>query len=190
MLEKQTVNGVVEARSEKEIPTKFGPKQKVSFLVNGEWYGTFSNKNNSESLSKVLANDIVKIEFTANGNFKNLDTIEVVAKNVPAEVAKIKKERGAEVAKEVVASVQILADKDLKITYNGSLKSAIAFVDVAIRHDLVALPVKKSEKLDALYLLVKEFTNRFVADTYTAKLKLEPKEETKSVEIMVNEFQE
>lgn len=167
----EVVNGVVEAISKKEnVKTKFGFKTKTAFLVNGEWYGALGNKNNEEALALVKENDIVKIEYSVNGNFKNLETVEVIAENVPVEIAKVKKSLPKDVAKEVEASVQKLADKDLKITYNGSLKSAIEFVDLLMRNEMLPIPTKKADKADVVYEYVKEYTNRFVRDTYNAQL--------------------
>src|SRR4030065_1108457 len=181
-----TVNGVVEAVSRKDIKTKFGMRNKVSVLVNGEWYGAVANKENEEVMAKVKENDIVKVEYTKNGDFKNVDSVEIIAENTPQAVEEIKKTKGEKGAKEVAESVQKLNDKDLRITYNGSLKSAIEFVDMALRNDLLAIPTKKADKLDAVYEYVKEYTNRFVTDTYTAQLKLDDnkeKETTKEREV-------
>lgn len=178
----EVVNGVVEARSIKDgIKTKFGPRTKYSFKVNGDWYGALESKALAEKLKQVNENDIVKITYSVNGDFKNLEDVEVVAQNVPVQQS-VPTKTSSKVSQEVAASVQTLAEKELRISYNGSLKSAIAFVEAAAKLDLLALPTKKAEKLDAFYEYVVEYTNKFVRDTYLAKLNLatEEKEETTS----------
>lgn len=154
-----TIEGVVE----KVNTTYSGPESprkwiKKSVLVNEVWYGGFVNKDNEAVLSQVKEGDAVKVEYETKGKYINLVGLTILSKAAAA------------ASPAVAASASTVLDKDLRITYNGSLKSAVAFVEAAAKLDLLALPAKKDAKLDAFYEYVKYYTDVFVADTYAAKL--------------------
>lgn len=151
------IEGAVERISEsKSAPGAAKKWIKKAMLVNGEWYSTFVNKDNMDELNHVQEGNAVRITFETNGQFKNLQKVVVL--------------EGKTVSKQVATSVQNLNEKDLRITYNGSLKSAIEFVSLANAAGALALPSKKNELADALYEYVKHYANAFTADTYAAKL--------------------
>lgn len=155
----QTIKGVVEKVSE-QYSKAGSPKKwvKKSFLVDGKWFGAFINKDNDAVLGSVREGSTIEVEYEMKGEFFNV--VKVSTLSAPAAAA----------SPQVQESVAKLNDKDIRITYNGSLKSAIAFVEAGVRLDMIALPVKKDAKLDAFYEYVKHYTNVFVADTYAAKL--------------------
>lgn len=164
----ETITGVVE-----KINTTFSPTgaprkwTKKSFLVNGEWFGGFLDKNNVGSMEKVQEGNSVKLTFEVKGNFKNLLDIAVVAEAPPTVVA---------VALPAPASTSQpynVQEKDMRMAYNGALKSAVPFIETALRMDLISLPVKKADKLDAFYEYVKEYATKFVRDSYNVKLEEE-----------------
>lgn len=155
----QTVKGVVE-----KVNTQFSPAgsarkwSKKSVLVDGKWFGAFINKDNQAVLDAVTEGSTVSVEFEPKGEFNNVIRVELLSATKVATIPEVQK------------SVAALTEKDLRITYNGSLKSAIAFVEAAAKLDMLALPAKKDAKLDAFYEYVKYYTNVFTADTYAAKL--------------------
>lgn len=155
----QTISGVVEKTSSQESAPGAARKwTKKSFLVDGTWYGVFVNKDNSAKLASINPGSTVKIEFEVSGKFSNAISVEVLS---AAQAA---------ASPEVAKSVDTLNEKDLRITFNGSLKSALAFVEVAMRLDMLPLPAKKDARADAFYKYVVHYTNLFVAETYAAKL--------------------
>lgn len=154
-----TIEGVVEKvgtfESEPGSPRKWVKK---SVLIDGAWFGAFVNKDNEAVLNKVKAGDSVRVEYENKGKFVTLLNLTILS---DVEAAK---------SPAVAASAATISEKDVRITYNGSLKSAVAFVEAAAKLDLLALPAKKDAKLDAFYEYVKYYTDVFTADTYSAKL--------------------
>lgn len=78
-----TVTGVVESIS---INAGKSPKGKAwtkyGFKVDGEWYSGFRSAENAAQLDAVNEGSTVQIEFTINGQWKNLDSITVTSESV------------------------------------------------------------------------------------------------------------
>ena len=155
----QKVSGVVEKTND-QVSKPGSPKKwkKKSVLVDGKWFGAFLNAENTATLSAITEGSTVEVEYETKGEFFNVISITLLS------------DKKAAASPQVQESVSRMNDKDIRITYNGSLKSAIHFVEAAAKLDLLALPTKKDAKLDAFYEYIKHYTNIFVADTYAAKL--------------------
>ena len=60
------VTGIIEQKSQREVNTKFGPKQSYSIKVNGEWYSAGFKPCPYEEGQTICA------DYTTNGAYKNI----------------------------------------------------------------------------------------------------------------------
>jgi hypothetical protein len=156
------ITGIVEKVSEQQSPEGSPRKwSKKSFLVNGEWLGTFISKENKAQLNAPQEGDAVKVTYEVKGNFKNLTAIEVVAKSNDEPVV-----GKQSYANPVPYNVQ---DKDYRITFLASRRDAVEFINNAISHGMISLGTKKSDQLDNFYAYVNEYAHKFAEDAYIGR---------------------
>lgn len=162
----EKVSGIVEKVNEQNSPADAVRKwTKKAFNINGEWYSAFVTKENAVKLNSVNEGDVVDVTFNVKGNFKNLNNIEVVARN---------ESPGGGLASEKHSPNQAakpynVHDREYRITYLASRKDAIEFVKVAIELGLVTLGSKKAEKLDIFEDLVNEYASKFAEAAYVPR---------------------
>lgn len=155
-----TVEGVVEKVSEMKAPVGSAKSwTKKGMLVNGEWYNSFVNKDNQAALDRVAQGATVKITTEQNGKYTNVTSVEVMsAAQAAASPAAVK-------------SAVVASDKDFRITYLASRRDALEFVTKLLPLDILPLPTKKSDKVDAIIGYIDYYADKFAATAMNAKLK-------------------
>lgn len=132
---------------------------KKSFKINADWYSAFLNKDNKAMLEAVNEGDSVRVGYITKGDFKNLDSIETVARAEKNPVPTAGK------AAPVPYNPNV---KEKRITFLASRRDAIEFVKALIQTESVSLGAKKGDKADIFYGLVNKYAARMAADAWDA----------------------
>jgi hypothetical protein len=152
----ETVSGIVEKVTEQNSPAGAARKwTKKAFNINGDWYSAFVTKENAVELNSVNQGDAVEVTYETKGNFRNIVGVRIVAQNTAAPAS--------------TTNVYNPIDKDYRITYLASRRDAIEFVKAAVQLELVSLPTKKADKLDAFEDLVNEYASKFAEAAYVPR---------------------
>jgi len=140
-----TVTGKVEAISAKPRGngTAYGIK-----MSDGNWYG------HGFTAPVFAKGDSISFSWDANGAFKNID-ISTVTKE---------QQQQAPVQSSGGKSSGGYNDTQISIQYQSSRKDAIEVIGVALAHDALPLPTKKSDRYDAIVAAVNDLTGVFYAD--------------------------
>ncbi len=169
-------SGVVEKVSTQEGQGNYGPWTKVSFQINGQWYGTFEKKDNKKMLHSVSEGDVVSVVFDKKGDFNNLTSIEVEksVKDFDDDLGKVKAFQGQDKAQPApakdTAKPYNVQEKDYRITFQAATKVALPFVQFALEKELLTLG-KGKNKVDALQEYVLAYADVFARAFWEAKYK-------------------
>lgn len=153
------IEGVVEKVSEQKSP--MGSKRKWTrrgLLIDGAWFNVFVNQENQDVMDSITQGCAVKLETKQDGEYTNVVKIEVMT---PSQ---------AKASPEAAKSVASYADKDYRITYLASRRDALEFVTKLLPLDLLPLPTKKSDKVDAIVGYIEYYADKFAAAAMAAKL--------------------
>lgn len=155
-----TVEGVVEKVSEMKAPVGSAKVwTKKGLLVNGDWYNAFVSKENQAILGSVSQGDAVRITTEQNGKYVNVTNVERMG---AAQAA---------ASPQVVKSASVASEKDYRITYLASRRDALALVTSLLPLDVLPLPAKKADKVDAIIGYISYYADKFAATAMNAKLK-------------------
>lgn len=137
--------GYVQKLSTKQGQGRNGPYTMYNVNIDGEWYGHgFKPPQCNEG-------DYVQFNVIQKGQYKNADSISVVANN---NVASAPAPASAPVAALPVNK------KDVSIHFQSCRKDAIQTVGILLAHEAVKLPAKQADKFDAAMALIDEITNQ------------------------------
>lgn len=130
--------GIVE-----DLNTKSGANYfQYRFKIDGDWYGMFTDKG---KFDHVNLGDTVEFTFFEKGKYKNIndDSFEVVK---------------AATKQESTSRQQKNDQTGERIFYSGTQKPAVELVAFMVSNEIVKLPTKQADKMDAVLDLVKETT--------------------------------
>lgn len=145
----QTIEGVVEQLGQREVNTKYGPKTSFSIKVGNEWLSA------GFKAPQAQKGQTVRVVYTTNGNYKNVDTIEVI--DSTPKVAETPKSSGTD-----------WDAKDKRIALMSCRNSALQLVEIAVAAGATPfLPTKKEDKFEALEAFVAMQTQKYFEQLYT-----------------------
>lgn len=142
------VSGTVEKVSEKDA----GTYTQVSILLNGEWYGKFGTLLKDET---VVAGDVINLEVSQNGKYKNWESYEVVTKSSPKHV-------------DTTKPGEAYNNNQFRFTYQGARNAAIELAALLISKDLLPIPTVKSKQIGAVMGFINEATKDFTLEAWNA----------------------
>lgn len=126
----------------------FQKNGRYSICIDDVWYG---GPNAGKVKPDCNDGDQVEFEFTANGNFKNITSINVVG--------------GGATSPASSNTSAPAGSRDVAILHQSCRKDAIALVAAALEASAMPLPAKNADKLDAVLAMVDDLTGRFFIDT-------------------------
>ena len=154
------IEGVVEKVSEQKSPVGSNRKwTKKGLLINDAWFNVFVNQDNQDLMDSIAQGSVVKLETKQDGAYTNVVKVELMS------------QAQAKASPEAVKSASSYADKDYRITYLASRRDALEFVTKLLPLDLLPLPAKKSDKVDAIVGYIEYYADKFAAVAMAAKLK-------------------
>ena len=155
-----TIEGVVEKVSEQKSPAGSARKwTKKGLLIDGAWFNIFVNHDNQNLMNSITQGSAVKLETQQDGAYTNVVKVELVSPSA------------AKASPVIAKSVANYAEKDYRITYLASRRDALEFVTKLLPLDLLPLPSKKTDKVDAILGYVEHYADKFAAVAMAAKLK-------------------
>lgn len=118
--------------------------------------------------------DVISFNVTYNGKYRNMDmdSVEVLGKAEPKKETETPQKpksagSGAAVSRDDYWTQK--AEKDERtqkeIRLQASRNAAIQFVNTLLEKDLVTLPTKKADKVEAVEQLVDHYTHKYYEDT-------------------------
>lgn len=152
--------GVVTRRAEKTGAGLRGPWKKVDVVVDEEWYSGFTSK--VPALEGIFEGTKVAMEFTENGRYKNISSIEVLE-----DAPKPKNTGGGHASANQEA-------REWHISLGAGLNQAVALFPALVEAGAISLPSKDAAKYDAAMNYVKEIATELATFNFFSEV---PEEE-------------
>lgn len=146
----QTIEGVVDQLGQREVNTARGPATSYSIKIGGEWLSAGFKP------PKAQQGQTVRVVYTTNGKYKNVDSLEVIDSTPQVATAQPK------------ASGTDWDAKDRRIALMSCRNSALHLAELAIAAGATPfLPTKKDDKFEALEAFIAVQTQKYFEQLYT-----------------------
>lgn len=129
--------------------------RKRSFLLDGDLVGGFINDDNVKVVESLQEGDFVQCDITVSGKWKNFSNLVIL--NQAAVPAKVQDK----------PAVEKTNNYQERMNFIGARNTAIRFLKVALANDLITLPTKKDDKLQAFEALVDQYANDLADASWT-----------------------